>query len=312
MTIGVASYGSNAGAAVNAALIGAELLGRGAIGGFAVFAILDADGMVHHRSVQDGGVTALDLPDAWLAAECAAAISSGPNRPEPLVEFLPGRDGCGLITGHRLPNSACAEGRPANLAVLDLLAEGEAPQAAIDAILLRQPEIDAGLIALTGDGTIGHANSERVTRRGDLGTASRSDGKRGFALLHNSIFTQSGPCQSLADALAGFCWNALTGAPAAHEILRLEKTVRLATAEQDRVHVDRAGRIVALEVADANLLNARRKGTAVYLGTEIWRENERVGFAAGELVAGLADGTAHPLPSPFSNRMMVRLGDVAS
>ncbi|WP_411469434.1 DUF6963 family protein, partial [Achromobacter xylosoxidans] len=44
MTIGIAAYGPNAGAAVRAAALGAELLGHGAIGGFAVFAVLDEQG----------------------------------------------------------------------------------------------------------------------------------------------------------------------------------------------------------------------------------------------------------------------------
>ncbi|WP_437340728.1 DUF6963 family protein, partial [Achromobacter deleyi] len=65
MTIGVAAHGPHAGAAVRAAALAAELLGHGAIGGFAVFAVLDDDGRVQHATVQRGGVTALDLPPAW-------------------------------------------------------------------------------------------------------------------------------------------------------------------------------------------------------------------------------------------------------
>ncbi|MPT29156.1 MAG: hypothetical protein E2602_20150, partial [Achromobacter sp.] len=89
MTIGIAAYGSNAGAAVRAAALGAELLGHGAIGGFAVFAVLDEAGRVHHAACQRGGVTTLDLPPAWLRARHAALIESGPDRPEPLAQFLP-------------------------------------------------------------------------------------------------------------------------------------------------------------------------------------------------------------------------------
>ena len=49
MTIGVAASGPQAGAAVRAAALAAELMGHGAIGGFAVFAVMDDDGRVRHR-----------------------------------------------------------------------------------------------------------------------------------------------------------------------------------------------------------------------------------------------------------------------
>src|SRR6218665_1545674 len=119
MTIAIAASGSRAGAAVRDAVLGAELLGRGAIGGFAVLALLSGDGQLHHCMTQRGGASCLDMPDpslpppgmpqrggascrdmpdAWLAAPTAAAISSGPDRPEPLVQFLPGAAGIGLVT----------------------------------------------------------------------------------------------------------------------------------------------------------------------------------------------------------------------
>ena len=89
MTIGVAAAGAQAGAAVFDAVLGAELLGRGAIGGFVVFAVLDEQGRLQYRTTQRGGVTALDLPASWRDARVAAVISSGPDRPEP--DAIPGR-----------------------------------------------------------------------------------------------------------------------------------------------------------------------------------------------------------------------------
>src|SRR5690606_102359 len=82
MTIGIAASGTNAGESVLAAVRAAELLGRGAIGGFAVFSVMLDDGKVHHCTTQTGGVTQLTIPDEWLLATRAAAISSGPHRPE--------------------------------------------------------------------------------------------------------------------------------------------------------------------------------------------------------------------------------------
>ena len=143
----VAAAGAQAGAAVFDAVLGAELLGRGAIGGFVVFAVLDEQGRLQYRTTQRGGVTALDLPASWRDARVAAVISSGPDRPEPLTQFLAGADGLGLITGHRLPNQPGADGRPLNRMALDLMAEGAPPQQAVDAVLAAHPEWDAGLIA---------------------------------------------------------------------------------------------------------------------------------------------------------------------
>ena len=102
MTIGVAAAGAQAGAAVFDAVLGAELLGRGAIGGFVVFAVLDEQGRLQYRTTQRGGVTALDLPASWRDARVAAVISSGPDRPEPLTQFLAGADGLGWS-----PATAC-------------------------------------------------------------------------------------------------------------------------------------------------------------------------------------------------------------
>ena len=46
----VAAAGAQAGAAVFDAVLGAELLGRGAIGGFVVFAVLDEQGRLQYRT----------------------------------------------------------------------------------------------------------------------------------------------------------------------------------------------------------------------------------------------------------------------
>ena len=105
MTIGVAASGERAAWAVRDAVLGAELLGRGAIGGFAVLAVVDAGGALHYRETQRGGITALDLPPDWQSARLAAAISSGPDRPEPLVQFLPARPAWGWSPAIACPTS---------------------------------------------------------------------------------------------------------------------------------------------------------------------------------------------------------------
>ena len=286
MTLGIAAKGENAGAAVHAAILGAELLGRGAIGGFAGFAILDERGHVKHRVTQRGGVGGLDLPNGWLRARYAAAISSGPDRPEPLVQFLPGMDNVGLITGHRLPNTPDAQGIPLNQAVLARLAAGEAPQSAIDAVLSQSPEIDAGLIVMDASGRIGFGNSARVARRTDCGAAERISDTSHVVLLHNSIFSE-GP---LAEKIADLAWSHLTGEPTNTRLLFLREDAPVHPSTRDCVHVTADGTITAIESANLWLQSDHRRATAIYLGSEIWQDGQPAGWAATELLAETSQG----------------------
>lgn len=307
MTIGVAASGPNAGAAVRAAVLGAELLGRGAIGGFSVFAVLDEQGLAHHATTQRGGISAVDIPSAWMRARHAAVISSGPDRPEPLLQFLPGADGIGLVTGHRLPNrpalaGAAAPGTPLNRAVLARLAAGEHPQLAVDALLAANPEIDAGLIALDAHGRLGYGNSARVGRRGDLGQFYRESDDCRLAFLHNSIAAHSDLTADVAD----LAWASLVGVPGNCRIVHLKAAVAVRVSDCDRVHITTDGTIVALDSADPIVPAAERRLTVIYLGAEVWQDGERVGTVASELYAHVAAGKAHPAEAIIHNLLVIR------
>ncbi|MFD4841132.1 DUF6963 family protein [Achromobacter sp. NPDC058515] len=302
MTIGVAACGPQAGAAVRAAALAAELLGHGAIGGFAVFAVLDDDGCVRHAACQRGGVAALDLPASWLRARHAALIESGPDRPEPLAQFLPGADGVGLVTGHRLPNRPGADGIALNQAALRLMAAGAAPAAAVRQVLDAHPEIDAGLIALSAAGEIGWGNTLRVSRRPDQGHAWRDNGACRVAVLHNSIH----PCAPLADAMADLAWHALTGESGPYRALALRAPVAIAAAARDRVLVDERGQILAIEQADPSLPLSRRRASAVYLGSEVWQDGRKIGHTVSELSADMADGRVFGVPDPARSLVIMK------
>ena len=116
-----AAAGAQAGAAVFDAVLGAELLGRGAIGGFVVFAVLDEQGRLQYRT------TARRRDGAGPAGVPRCARGGGhfqrSRPPRTLTQFLAGADGLGLVTGHRLPNQPGADGRPLNRMALDLMAE---------------------------------------------------------------------------------------------------------------------------------------------------------------------------------------------
>jgi len=204
MTIGIGAFGRGAGAAILAAWAEAEARAAGDLHGFAVFTVLDTTGEPISLECQRGGLTTIrDATGAETLARMAEAtvagvITSGPDRPEPLSQFLAaGR--AGLVTGHRLPNLATVAGPAANRAALALIDEGRTPGQAVETVLAANPEIDAGLIAVTRYG-LGAANSAHVRTRADLGEALvLAEGRRyGLALLHNSI----APVDGLAAAVA--------------------------------------------------------------------------------------------------------------
>ncbi len=206
MTIGIGAFGRRAGAAVLAAWEEAERRATGSLHGFAVFTVLDEDGRPITVTCQRGGLATLrarpdaqrDLLDRMAEAAVAGVITSGPDRPEPLTQFLAAGP-AGLVTGHRLPNLPTAEGVPANRAALALLEKGLPPRHAAEAVLDGNPDLDAGLIAVTRSG-VGLANSAHVAGRDDLGKALilAEDRRYGLGLLHNSIT----PIEGLAEAVA--------------------------------------------------------------------------------------------------------------
>jgi hypothetical protein len=230
-------------------------------------------------------------------AHHAAAISSGPDRPEPLTQFLPGLNGIGLVTGHRLPNSLDRDGRSVNHAVLTRLAAGDEPQKAVDGVLSQCPEIDAGLIAINSSGQIGIGNSERVRRRADGGCAVRETQGSRVALLHNSIFSN----QPLAERLVDLAWNYLTGEPTGIRLLFVRDTVPVQISVTDRVHVDETGTITCIESPNIRLQSILERATTIYLGSEIWHSDELIGHAATELITAVDHGR---ISKPAGNRSL--------
>lgn len=286
MTIGIAAFGAAAGRAVFAGLAAVEAVGAGEIRGFGVFRALGPDGAQIDAETQDGGGLALraaldrrGLLTAADAATVAALISSGPDRPAPLTQFLPGST-AGLVTGHRLPNTVGAGGLPLNLAALRRLAAGEAPEAAIGAEVAANPELDAGLIAVA-PGAVAVAETARVLRRNDRGRAllQLPGAAAGVAVLHNAIQ----PFEGLALLAAGAARAVLEAALPPLPAFRIVAGTRIEPGAEDGVWLDREGAV--LRIAGGNPGLARYRGwtsSAVYLGTPVHRDGRRVGVTVGE------------------------------
>ena len=294
MTIGIGAAGPNAGLAVFRALKATEAVGTGAIGGFAVFAALTAEGRLARAETQRGGsatlftegeTTGIAPPPEIASAPFAAVISSGPDRPAPLTQFL-AASGAGLVTGHRLPNAPGPDGRAVNEAVLAAMEVGASAEAALARVLDADPEVDAGMIALGPGRGLAARNSRRVAARPDLGSAQRASGEAAVAVLHNAIR----PAAELAPLVAAVAMDILAPAHtvAGYALVRAGTPVVLA--EADRLTLGPDGIAALIETTDARILTGRHACAAVYLGTPVLQEGRLLGLTIAEPNVLVEDG----------------------
>lgn len=311
MTIGIAVSGPGAGLAVFRALAAVERVGQGAIGGYAVFAAIDAAGTLHRAETQRGGtatlftdgeVTGVAPPAVVAEATIAGVMSSGPDRPEPLEQFLPARAGVGLVTGHRLPNAIGPGGRPLNLEVLERLAAGDDARTAVDTVLAADPKADAGVIAVDAAGRVRGANSARVARRPDLGHTRRSDpaGTAVVEVLHNGIH----PLAAVAELAACVAFDSMFPPLRSDGHVTVVAGTPLAAGDDSRVHVDAVGTAQRIETTDRRILTGRHNCAAIQLGTEVLHDGRRLGHTVFEPNAVVEDCRIVTL----SGRATIRLG----
>lgn len=192
MTIGIAATGPWAGAGILAGLRAVEAVGRGAIGGFVSLAVLTADQKLLRAETQNGGTSTLfdvSPPEDVLQAPFAALISSGPDRPAPLSQFIAAEPGVGLVTGHRFPQALTDEGLALNDLILKKMRKGAVAQDAIETLIAAYPDFDAGFIALSANGDLGLGNMATALRLSHQGAATNFCTETGakVAALHNAI-----------------------------------------------------------------------------------------------------------------------------
>lgn len=258
MTIGIAAFGPGSGQGVLEGLRAVERIGRGAIGGFVSFVALTGDGRALRGATQTGGSDAVfpgGLPAEAAAAPLAALISSGPDRPEPLSDFLAAEPGVGLVTGHRMPQTRTPEGVPLNQMVLAQMRAGLDPQQAVDHVILRYPRMDAGFVALGVSGRIGLGSTAQVLARGDQGSGrlGSPDGEAGVASLHNAIH----PHRLIAAVANEMTLDRMLRVDAPLCWIRFRSGVPFLPGPAPEVHTDPSGTLECIRHPDEHLMTGR-------------------------------------------------------
>jgi uncharacterized protein DUF6963 len=297
VTIGIGAFGPRAGLAVYQALRVAERVGRGAIGGFATYAAITADGRLLRAETQRGGgstlftdgeTTGVEPPEEVASAIAAGVISSGPDRPAPLTQFLPSDGAAGLVTGHRLPNAKNAGGQPINEEILALLRSGRTAREAVDAVLDRNANSDTGIIAVDRSGQVYSRNTARVLRRPDLGHARREHGspKAVVEVLHNAIR----PYPVVAALAADVALATMVGEPKEIGRVMVSAGCPVALGPEDAVLVDDDLNATKVVTTDPLLVSGRQVCAAIYLHSKVVKGGRVIGRTMFEPITTVVDG----------------------
>lgn len=289
MTVGIAVSGPRAGLAVFRALQAVEKVSRGAIGGFVSLVAIDAEGRLHAADTQRGSTrtlftegerTGVDPPPAIAEARLAALMASGPNRPQPLRQFTPGDPQAGLVTGHRMPNMPGVDGIPLAEAVLARLRDGAGPREAVEAELARNPEADAGLIAVDLAGRIHIGDSAYVQRRSDRGSLLADDPATGArcGVLHNAVF----PHRALAALAAAAAFDAIAPVDRRDLEVVIPAGIRLERGPERALHLDADGAVSHMTVTEPSWLGPSRHGAPLPFDTPVRRAGILVGHVVTE------------------------------
>jgi len=222
MTVAVVCVGPEAGRAAVEALSHVEKVGHGAIGGFAHLAVVVQDNVDDGRSAKGrvvrletqrhgsssllGSASSKDVQDV-LRAQVAALISSGPDRPTPLSQFVAADESGCVATGHRMPQAQGARGKSLVEDALERMTSGATSEEAVQRVMAENPHADAGLVGADGIGNVFGENSKRVMRRPDVGHARRKQGNITVEVLANSIGPEG---QAIADLAAATAMNVMS------------------------------------------------------------------------------------------------------
>lgn len=297
MTIAIGAYGPNAGLAIFKGLQTAEAVGEGAIHGFVMLAVMTPDGVLHRYETQRGGTrtlfiegetTGVDPPQTVKRATAAALISSGPDRPVPLAQFLAADGQAGLVTAHRVPQGPSVNGIPLNVEVLRALQAGKSAKAAVVSVLAENPYADVGFIAIDHQGNLYAQNAPRVQKRPDIGLAHREDATTGvkLAVLHNAIE----PCQSLAALVADVAFRQMVEKDPVVGWFTISAGTPVVYGELDAVEVDEQGVAQAVVTSDRTFTTGERSGVAIYLHSLVRQQDRILGKTLFEPICTVRHG----------------------
>ena len=296
MTIAIAARGPHAGLAVFRALRAVERVGTGSVGGFATYVAITEDKRLLRHQTQRGGSRTLFLngeetgvdPSPEIAeATSAGVISSGPERPD-LEKLLVADAQAGLVTGHRIPIEIGVDGVPLNQQTLDFLIRGHSAQEAVDAVMSRNPQSDAGLIAIDGRGQIYGRNSERVLLRPDLGVgqATAERGEASVIVYYNCIR----PYSALADLATAIALETMMGIPQPDAYVAVATGLPVRSGKESAIHCDVSGRALHITTADATALHGRQIGAIISLGSPIYFDGKLIGHCMTEMLTTVVEG----------------------
>jgi hypothetical protein len=294
MTIAIAACGPNAGLAVYRSLRASERVGTGSIGGFATFAVITADGKLLRHGTQRGGTSTLFIegeitgtypPPEVAAARSAAVISSGPDRPEP-EKLLSADPVAGLVTGHRMPSAIGIDGVAVNQQVLELMKEGKSAQAAMDTVVDRNPEVDAGLIAIDLGGQIYGRNSARVLRRPDLAEARASQAGASVVVFYNSIR----PRTALAGLVTEIALETMLGMPKPDGQITMNAGIPVIAGKVTAIYCDANNVATHVTTCEPQVLTGGRVCSGIDLGSPVYRDGKLIGHTMSEAVTTFQDG----------------------
>lgn len=297
MTIGIGAFGPNAGLAVYRALRAAEKVGTGAIGGFATFAAITADGRAVFSVTQRGGAataftegetTGVEPWPDFASARVAAVISSGPDRPGDLTRFIPVDPAVGLVTGHRIPPSTGYNGKPMNTDALERMRSGLPGTDVAAAVTGDSPEADCGLITIDLEGRVGVANTARVLRRPDVATVLRRDEETGAAVgvLHNAIR----PHGVVAELAAAVALDTMNGDPVPKGFATILAGTPIGMGDENAVICDEGGSAVRVTTTDPAIGIRGELGAAIYLDSAVYLGDRLVGRTMFEPITTIEGG----------------------
>ena len=290
MTIGIVAFGPNAAAGILAGLHTVETNGRGAIGGFVSLAALTKDGRLLRASIQDGGSQKLfgtDMPTEIAQARLVGLISSGPNRPEPLSEFIAAEPGVGIVTGHRMPQTRVDHGIALNAKVLAAMKMGAHPQVAVDQVIALHPETDAGFLACSTDGCLGSGSTQSVLARGDqaVGMLESTSVAARVASIHNAI-APSNLISSLTNQVA---LDAMLRPDTPVGWVKVVSGIALEQGAQAQIHIGSDGNAERIFVPKGHFLTGN---WSVGLGDKVavMASGQRIGWLGYEPFMTVKDG----------------------